>query len=128
MGFEIEVACVVAIEPEGQADCLGLRVGDELLAVGGDAIPAPPAEDSPEEADARVKGLIREWIKIEPRPVSLHFSPIQEEAKGVESLSRQPEEAPVSPGNTKDVDELLDLDDSFAGMEAAPVVDANQPG
>ena len=29
---------------QGQADCLGLRVGDELLAVGGDAIPAPPAE------------------------------------------------------------------------------------
>ena len=29
---------------QGQADCLGLRIGDELLAVGGDAIPAPPAE------------------------------------------------------------------------------------
>ena len=38
---------LVIVHPgvQGQADCLGLRVGDELLAVGGDVIPAPPAEE-----------------------------------------------------------------------------------
>ena len=30
---------------QGQAARLGLRAGDELLAVDGDVIPSPPAED-----------------------------------------------------------------------------------
>eukprot|EP00913_Durusdinium_trenchii_P014341 g13452.t1 len=59
LGFELEGARVVAIEAEGQADRLGLRIGDRLLAVDDDVIPAPPPEDSPAEADLRVKRLIR---------------------------------------------------------------------
>lgn len=44
LGFELDGAMVSSIEPQGQADSLGLHLGDRLVAVEGDEIPIPPEE------------------------------------------------------------------------------------
>ncbi|CAK0896675.1 unnamed protein product [Prorocentrum cordatum] len=63
LGFDIEGARVVHVDPDGQAASLGIRVGDQILAVEGDQIPAPPPTDTAAEGEVKVKKLIRKRIK-----------------------------------------------------------------
>ncbi|CAJ1458396.1 unnamed protein product [Effrenium voratum] len=121
LGFEIEGARVIAVDDEGQAARLGLRTGDELLAVDGDVIPSPPAEDTPEEGDARVKRLIRKWIKNKPRPVSLRFTlPVQSNDEPGGSERPAVEDTGVK-APEPDAGEAQDLDELAAGEPADPV-------
>eukprot|EP00931_Biecheleriopsis_adriatica_P065897 TRINITY_DN4034_c0_g1_i4.p1 TRINITY_DN4034_c0_g1~~TRINITY_DN4034_c0_g1_i4.p1 ORF type:complete len:337 (-),score=106.94 TRINITY_DN4034_c0_g1_i4:647-1657(-) len=73
LGFDLEGARIVVVEPESQADRHGLCVGDRLVAVAGETIPPPPSSGSAAEGDVRVRKLIRKWIKERPRPVQLSF-------------------------------------------------------
>jgi len=73
LGFELEGARVVAIEPDGQAATLGVQLGDRLLAVAGETLPEPPSECPAAEGELKLKRLIRKKIREQPRPVRLTF-------------------------------------------------------
>lgn len=72
LGFGLEGSRVIAVDPEGQV-AQQLQEGDVLVAIEGEVLPKPPATDSAEEADMKMKRLIRRRIKDKPRPLLLTF-------------------------------------------------------
>lgn len=75
LGFELEGLRVSAVDRDGQAARLGVRVGDRLLAVAGYEVPMPKkwSEDSEKRAAVQVK----KWLKDLPRPGRLTFLPVE---------------------------------------------------
>lgn len=61
LGFACDGAIVSAVAPGGQADQLGIRIWDELLAIEGYAVP-------------RDKDTLQQWLVDMPRPGTLTFS------------------------------------------------------
>eukprot|EP00746_Dinoflagellata_sp_MGD_P006280 gnl/MRDRNA2_/MRDRNA2_112224_c0_seq1.p1 gnl/MRDRNA2_/MRDRNA2_112224_c0~~gnl/MRDRNA2_/MRDRNA2_112224_c0_seq1.p1 ORF type:complete len:996 (+),score=324.10 gnl/MRDRNA2_/MRDRNA2_112224_c0_seq1:82-3069(+) len=78
LGFHLQGATVLSVEPEGQAAILGLNPGDVVVAVAGEDLPCAPTDCEPNEADRRHRALIQRRIKTAPRPVQLRFRKITE--------------------------------------------------
>eukprot|EP00927_Polykrikos_kofoidii_P035753 TRINITY_DN30292_c0_g1_i1.p1 TRINITY_DN30292_c0_g1~~TRINITY_DN30292_c0_g1_i1.p1 ORF type:complete len:1377 (-),score=390.87 TRINITY_DN30292_c0_g1_i1:83-4087(-) len=73
IGFMVQGTRVVAIEPGGQADRQGVKIGDILLSIDGERLPKPPTDVPLAEAEAKMRKLIARKVKERPRPVTLTF-------------------------------------------------------
>lgn len=74
LGFALDGACVVAVDPDGQAAKHGVQPGDQVVAVAFDPIPPAPPDKSAEEGKLLLKKQIGRRIKEKGRPVQITFA------------------------------------------------------
>lgn len=102
LGLELDLrqCCVRNVKPGGQAETLNVAVHDRLVAIDGNALPAPPPRDvSVEESDPFIE-LVKGRMSQMSRPVTLTFSRLV--------ASTEPEPAPTPAVIGGGDDELLD--------------------
>lgn len=80
LGFACDGAIVSAVAPGGQADRLGIRIWDELLAIDGYAVP-------------RDKDALKQWLADLPRPGTLIFSAAAPQQSGATPAPKVPADA-----------------------------------
>eukprot|EP00746_Dinoflagellata_sp_MGD_P012693 gnl/MRDRNA2_/MRDRNA2_127148_c0_seq1.p1 gnl/MRDRNA2_/MRDRNA2_127148_c0~~gnl/MRDRNA2_/MRDRNA2_127148_c0_seq1.p1 ORF type:complete len:1105 (+),score=338.16 gnl/MRDRNA2_/MRDRNA2_127148_c0_seq1:69-3383(+) len=86
LGFNLQGATVLEIDPAGQAGQLGIQPGDSMVSIAGEPLPPLP-EDCGAEGEKKMKLLIQRRIKAQPRPVRMCFSRGSTTAKGVHQVS-----------------------------------------
>lgn len=75
-GFELEGQIVVSVEVGGQAEALGVQVGDVLVEISGYKVPKPkPTNSGTVDHEELANRRIRRWLKDMPRPGRLTFKP-----------------------------------------------------
>jgi len=92
LGFTLEGNLVVAVQPNSQAERLGVAIGDRLVRVDGYEVPDVESGGFEEQ---RARALISKWLKEMPRPGVLTFELPEEfsdEGEPPEQL-----DAPTSP-------------------------------
>ncbi|CAL1172350.1 unnamed protein product [Cladocopium goreaui] len=91
LGFTLEGNLVVAVQPNSQAERLGVAIGDRLVRVDGYEVPDVESGGFEEQ---RARALITKWLKDMPRPGVLTFELPEEFSDEGEPVEQ---DAPTSP-------------------------------
>ena len=116
-GFSMDGATISYIEPGGQAEALGLRVGDGLLEVAGQEVPPPPPPGDV-EAEKQARQTLKKWLKDLPRPGTLTFGVPEPDAPAQPAGAASAHEAGAGALSLADVERQARAAEASAAAES----------
>lgn len=124
LGFKLEGSLVVEVEAGGQAELLGVEVGDRLVEIAGYEVPSCEPGDVARVDAANRK--IMKWLKEMPRPSRLTFSPPPGGA-GIGTLPGAEDAGELPMPCTAAGDDVVAPPPDSHGLEAAPALPRPTP-